>query len=108
MQWVGFVLVFFYLWLSKPDIFPDKTMDIEFLGPQIFSPYNIIIFLSGACFLAGTIFLALSIEWQLWEDLKKHPNVTTTGRTNMHKFVAGIILNGIGYTLLITSLIIPS
>ena len=70
---------------------------------------KLLIILSGASYLAGTILLARSIKWQsdiLSKDdnselAKKIREMGSPGRTDPTQFKAGWILSAIGYVLLI-------
>ena len=75
---------------------------------------NILIVCSGACFLLGSIYLAKSIKWQS-EELSRDDNsefaknvrqMGSPGRTDYKNFRIGIVLNGLGYSLLVISTII--
>ena len=70
--------------------------------------------LSAASFIVGTAFLAKSIKWQS-EELKLDENselarnisqMGSPGRPNAFRLAVGMILNAVGYGLLIVSIVI--
>jgi len=77
---------------------------------------NLLVVLSGASYLIGTVFLAVSIRWQS-DNLHKNDDselaknvrrMGSPGRTDIVRFRIGMILNAMGYFLLIISTLINS
>ena len=76
--------------------------------------YKVMIVCSAACFIVGTALLAYSIKWRseaLSKDDKSElaENVRekgSPGRTDVTKLKIGMILNAVGYVLLVISTII--
>lgn len=70
--------------------------------------------LSAASFIVGTAFLAKSVKWQSEElkldeksDLAKNINqMGSPGRPNVFRLAVGMILNAIGYGLIVVSVVI--
>jgi uncharacterized membrane protein len=74
--------------------------------------YKVLLVLSAACFVVGTTFLAKSVRWQaenLPEDselAKAARKMGSPGRTDVTRLRIGMILNAVGYALVIVSTII--
>jgi len=74
--------------------------------------HKILIISSGACFVVGTWVLAKSIIWQ-GEALAKGNNklaravrdMGSPGRTVVRKLRLGMILNAVGYALLVIAIL---
>ena len=88
---------------------------MNFLISLIAYPKSILVVLSGGCFIVGTAFLAKSIKWQSEDttDLinnkhakKKVRKMDSPGRTEIKNLRAGMVLNALGYALLVVSTII--
>ena len=78
---------------------------------------SILVVLSGACFIVGTAFLVKSIRWQSEDtaDLinnkskkKEVRKMDSPGRTEINNLKAGMVLNAVGYALLVVSTVISS
>lgn len=78
-------------------------------------PKSLLVVLSGACFIVGTAFLIRSIKWQSEDtaDLinnkptkKEARKMDSPGRTEIKNLRAGMVLNAIGYALLVISTVI--
>ena len=75
---------------------------------------KLLVVLSGASYLLGTVFLAASIRWQSEilpenDDSELAKNVRrmgSPGRTDVFRFRIGIILSGLGYFLLLISTLV--
>ena len=87
------------------------------LKEMIFNSINIgklLIVLSGALYLLGTVFLAASIRWQseiLREDddskfAKNVRRMGSPGHTDVFRFRIGMILSGLGYVLLLINTLV--
>ena len=80
-------------------------------------PKSILVVLSGGCFIVGTAFLAKSIKWQSEDtaDLINNKSaknevrkMDSPGRTETKNLKAGMVLNAVGYALLVVSTVISS
>jgi hypothetical protein len=78
---------------------------------------SILVVLSGACFIVGTAFLVKSIRWQSEDtaDLinnksakKEVRKMDSPGHTEIKNLKIGIVLNAVGYALLIFRSIIST
>jgi hypothetical protein len=74
---------------------------------------NVLVVVSAACFIVGSTFLAKSIRWS-WEDLRDDKGyllnaakrMGSPGRTDTARLKSGIILNAVGYGILVVSTIV--
>jgi hypothetical protein len=82
--------------------------EIESSRITLFVPiHNILVVASAALFLIGGVFLVKSVQWQMEEELGDGDRrLTTTGRPDKKNVLIGMILNLIGYVLLVTSTVV--
>ena len=78
---------------------------------------SILVVLSAACFIVGAAFLTKSIKWQSEDtaDLINNKSakkgvrkMDSPGRTEIKNLKAGMVLNAVGYVLLVVSTVIFS
>ena len=77
--------------------------------------HTLLVVLSGGCFIVGTAFLARSIRWQSEDTAelinnkpakKRVRRMDSPGRTEVCKLRIGMLLNAVGYALLVISTVI--
>jgi uncharacterized membrane protein len=87
------------------------TMFLAYLM-SLLPPHKILLILSAGFYFVGTVFLAKSIRWesqnlsggghdQLAKRVRKFNSV---GRTDVFRLITGMILNAVGFSLIVISI----